>query len=78
MFSQLYQSLIESQNCYLDHSNPNSVIGSTANQFEIPFRVNISTRRFYLSFISVVNLSMTFFFLLLTSLSQFCTVNLFN
>ena len=62
MFSQLYQSLIESQNCYLDNSNPNSVIGSTVNQFEVPFRVNISTRRFYLSFISVVNLSMTFLY----------------
>ena len=62
MFSQLYQSLIESQNCYLDNSNPNSVIGSTVNQFETPVRFDISTRRFSLSFISVVNLSMRFLY----------------
>ena len=59
MFSQLYESLIESQNCCLD-SNPNSVIGSTGNQFKTPVRVDISTRHFPLSFISVVNLLMTF------------------
>ena len=44
MFSQLYCSLIESQNCRLDHSNTNSVIESTVNQFETPIRVDISTR----------------------------------
>ena len=62
MFSQPYRSLIESQNGCLDHSNPNSVIGSTVNQFETPVRVDISTIRFSLSFISVVNLSMAFFY----------------
>ena len=62
MFSQQYQSLIESQNGCVDNSNPNSVIGSTVNQFETPVRVDISTRGFSLSFISVVNLSMTFLF----------------
>ena len=61
MFSQPYRSLIESQNRPLDNSNPNSVIGSTVNQFETPVRVDISTRRFSLLFISVINLSMTFF-----------------
>ena len=59
MFSQSYRSLIDSQNGCLDNSNPNSVTGSTANQFEILVRVDISTRLFSLSFISVVNLSMT-------------------
>ena len=68
MFSQSYPSLIESQNCCLDNSNPNSVIGSTVNQFETPVRVDIPTRCFSLSFISVVNLLMTFhIFILLTS-----------
>ena len=62
MFSQPFRSLIESQNCCLDNSNPNSVTGSTVNQFETPVRVDISTRRFSLSFISVVNLSMTFLY----------------
>ena len=58
MFSQPYRSLIESQKSGLDKSNPNSVTGSTVNQFETPVRNNISTRRFSLSFISVVDLSM--------------------
>ena len=62
MFSQPYWSLIESQNGCLDNSNPDSVNGSTVNKFETPFRVDISTRRFSLSFISVVNLSMTFLY----------------
>ena len=62
MFSQSYRSLIESQNCCLDNSNPNSVIGSTVNQFETPVRVDISTRRFSLLFFSVVKLSMTFLY----------------
>ena len=62
MFSQPYRSLIESQNGCLDNSNPNSVIGSTVNQFETPVRVHISTIRFSLSFISVVNLSMAFLY----------------
>ena len=61
MFYQPYRSLIESQNGCLDNSNPNSVIGSTANQCENQVRVDIPIRRFSLSFISVVNLSMTFF-----------------
>ena len=72
MFSQLYQSLIESQNGCLDHSNPNSVIGSTINQFETPVRVDISARPFPLSFISVVNILMTFlYFSSIDFLSQF-------
>ena len=71
LFAQPYQSLIESQNCCLANSNPNSVNGSTVNQLETPVRVDISTRRFSLSFTSVVNLSVTFIFLLLASLSQF-------
>ena len=62
MFSQLFRSLIKSQSCYIDNSNPNSVIGSTVNQFETPLRVDISTRHFSLSFISVVNLSTTFLY----------------
>ena len=62
MFSQTYRSLIESQSGCLDNSNTNSLIGSTVNQFETPFRVDRSTRHFSLSFISVVNLSMTFFY----------------
>ena len=62
MFSQLYWSLIESQDCCLDYSNPNSVSGNTVNQFETPVRVDISVKRFSLSFISVVNLSMTPFY----------------
>ena len=89
MFSQSYRSLIESQNCWLDNSNQNSVIGSTINQFETPVRVDIFTRSFSLSFISIVNLSMTFlYFSPMTSLSQFWvfldylllyrTVNFFN
>ena len=61
MFSQPYRSPIKSENSCLDDSNPNSVTGSTVNQFETPVRVDISTRRFSLSFISVVNLLMTFF-----------------
>ena len=72
MFSQPYWSLIESQNGCLDNSNPNSVIGSTVNQFETPVRTGISTPRFSLSLISVVNLSMAFlYFSLLTFLSQY-------
>ena len=62
MFSQTYRSFIESQNCYLDNSNLNSVIGSNVNQFETPVKAKISTRRFSLSFISIVNLSLTFFY----------------
>ena len=62
MFSQPYRSLIESQNDCLDNSNPNSVIGSTVNQYETSVRVDISTRRFSLSFSSIVNLSMTFLY----------------
>ena len=60
LISQLNRSLIEFKNWYLGNSNPNSVIGNTVNQFETPVRVDISTRRFPLSFISVVNPSMTF------------------
>ena len=62
MFSQPYRSLIESQNCCLDNSNPKSVIGSTVNQFETPIRVDISTRPFSVSFISVINFSMKFLY----------------
>ena len=58
MFSQPYWNLIESQNFCLD--NPNSVTGGTINQFETQVRVNIFTRRFSLSFISVINLWVTF------------------
>ena len=56
-FSQTYQSLIESQNRCLDYSNPNSVIQSNVNQFETPVGVDISTKHFSLSLISVTNLS---------------------
>ena len=31
MLSQLYRSLINSQNCWLDHSNPNFIIGRAVN-----------------------------------------------
>ena len=62
MFSQPYQSLIETQNGCLDKSNPNSIIGSTVNWFEAPVRADICTRRFSLSFISVVSFSMNFFY----------------
>ena len=46
----------------LYYANSNSVIGSNVNQSETPVRVDISTKRFSLSFISVVNLSMTFLY----------------
>ena len=46
----------------MDNSNPNSVIGSTVDQLETPVRADISTRRFSLSFISVVNLLITFLY----------------
>ena len=59
MFSKPYRSLIESQKCCLDNSNPNSVTESTINRFEPTVRADISTRCFSLSFISAVNLSMT-------------------
>ena len=62
MLFQPYRSLTESQNGCLDHSNPNSVIGSTINQFETPVRVDISMGRFPLSFISSVNLSIIFLY----------------
>ena len=62
MFSQPYWSFIEFQNGCIDNSNPNSVTASTVNQFEAPVRVDMSTRRFSLSFISVVNRSMTFLY----------------
>ena len=56
MFFQPYRSLIESQDRRLDNSNPNSVI----------------VRRFSLSFISVVNLSIMFlYFPSIYFLSQF-------
>ena len=41
MFSQPYQSLIESQDRCLDYSNPNSVIESNLNQFETTVRVDV-------------------------------------
>ena len=62
MFSQPYWSFIEFQNGCIDNPNPNSVTASTVNQFEAPVRVDMSTRRFSLSFISVVNRSMTFLY----------------
>ena len=43
MFSQPYQSLIESHNRCLDYSNPNSVFESNVNQFETTARVYVST-----------------------------------
>ena len=52
MFSQLYQSLIESQRCCLDCSN--------FNQFETTTRADVFTKRFSLSCISDVNFLMTF------------------
>ena len=68
----LYWSFIESQNGCFDNSNPNSVIGSRVNRFETPVRFDIFTRRFSLSSISVVNLSMTFlYFSPIEFLSQF-------
>ena len=60
MFSQPYRSLIESQNRCLDYSNPNSVIQSNVNQFETTVGVDISTKHFSLSLISVTNLSIVF------------------
>ena len=54
LISQSYRSLTESQNCCLDNSNPNSV-----SRPQTPVRVDISTRRFSLSFISVADLSIT-------------------
>ena len=78
MFSEPYRSLIESQNWCLDYLNPNSVIGSTVNQFETPVRADISTKRFSFPFISIANLSMMFmlfsssdFFYLSLSLFRF-------
>ena len=72
MFFQQYQSPIKSENCCLDNLNPNSVIGRTVNQFETPVRVDISTKRFSWSFISVLNLLMMFLcFSSLASWSQF-------
>ena len=62
IFSQPYRSLIESQNCCLNNSNPNCVTGSTVNQLETPVRVDISTRRFSLPFISDINLLMMFLY----------------
>ena len=62
IFSQPYWSLIESQNGCLDNPSLNSVIGSTVNQFGTPVTVDISTRHFSLSFISVVNFSMIFLY----------------
>ena len=68
----LHWSFIESQNGCFDNSNPNSVIGSNVNRFETPVRFDIFTRRFSLSSISVVNLSMTFlYFSPIEFLSQF-------
>ena len=54
--------IVESQNGCMDNSNPNSVIGSTVDQLETPVRADISTRRFSLSVISVVNLLITFLY----------------
>ena len=72
MFSQQYWSPIKSENCCLDNLNPNSVIGRTVNQFKTPLRVDISTKRFSLSFISVLNLLMIFlYFCSSASWSQF-------
>ena len=72
MFSQQYRSPIKSENCCLDNLNPNSVIGRTVNQFETPVRADISTKRFSLTFISVLNLLMMFlYFSSLASWSQF-------
>ena len=68
MFSQRYGSRSESQNWCLDYSNPNSVIGSTVNQFQTPVTADISTKRFSLPFISLVNLLMMF---LLRSFNDF-------
>ena len=62
MFSQLSRSLLESQNFCLDNSNSISAIGSTVNQLKTPVKVDISTRYFSLSFISVVNILMTFLY----------------
>ena len=75
MFSQLYRSLIKSQNCWLDHSNPNFIIERAVNQFELqleliyPQDVFLCLSSFSsLYFISFRHLSMTF---LQFSLSQF-------
>ena len=90
MFSQPYWSLIESQNCCLGNSNPNSVTGSTVNLFGTPVKVDIFTTSFSLSFISVVKLSMMLllfssidffvsqFWVSLDYLQLYCTVNFFS
>ena len=62
MFSQPYWSRIEFQTGCSDNSNINSLIENTVNQFETPVSIDVSTRRFSLSFISVVNLSMAFLY----------------
>ena len=62
MFSQPYQSLIESQNRCLDYLNPSYVIERNVNQFETTARVYICIKRFPLLLISVTNLSMKLFF----------------
>ena len=62
IFSKPYWSLIESQNGCLDNPILNSVIGSTVNQFGTPVSVDISTRHFSLSFISVLIFSMNFLY----------------
>ena len=59
MFSQLFRGLLEFQNYCLDNSHPNSVIGSTVNQFGTPVRADISTRYFSVSFVSIINISIT-------------------
>ena len=53
MISQPCLSLTESQNCCFKNLNPNLVVGSTVNQFEIPVCVDNSRRRFYFAFTSV-------------------------
>ena len=98
MFYQPGWSLTESQFRCLGYLNPNSLIGTTVNQFETQVTVDISIRcfsyvlRLYfvfqkMSFISVVNLSMSllFFsannFFISVSLDYFRlshTINFFN
>ena len=71
-FATISDGVTEFQNCCLDNSNPNSVNGSTINQFETPVRGDIFTKRFFgHSFLLLIFFVFFCIFLLVTSLSQF-------
>ena len=72
IFSEPYWSLIESQNGCLDNSNPNSIIGSTVNQFELQLKLIYPQDVFLChSFLLLIFWWRFCIFLLLTFLSQF-------